>query len=46
MKDYFDDPIYEDDLAGMEDFQFPEDDLDEELYEDYIDDPGDKFHFF
>lgn len=46
MKDYFDEPIFEDDLAGIEEFGFPENDPDEELYEDYIDDHREKFRFF
>ncbi len=46
MRDYYDDPIFEDDLAGMEDFDYSEDDADEELYEEYIDEYGDRYRFF
>ena len=46
MKDYYDDPIFEDDLAGMEDYDNSEDDADEELYEEYIDEFGDRYRFF
>ena len=46
VKDFFDDPIFEDDLVDMEEFDLVEDDGDEELYEDYIDDHREKFRFF
>ncbi len=46
MKNLFGSPFYEDDLAGMEEYDMLAEDIDEELYEEYIDEYGDKRDFF
>ena len=46
VRDYYDDPVFEEDLDAMEDYEISDDDADEELYEEYVDEYGDRYRFF
>ena len=46
MNDYFESPLYEDEFAGMEDYEMLTEDIDEDLYEEYIDRYDERSDFF
>lgn len=46
MSGFFGNPIYEDDLAGMEEYDMLAEEIDEELYEEYIDEYDERADYF